>query len=396
MDVIALTVPRAYRYTVHFTTGIFSAGNPLLCEVIAGAGPGPSRLLVVVDRGVQRGHPDLVPAVEAYCHAHRDALDPVCPPLVIEGGEQAKNTMEYVTALQEIIADAGLGRDSYVLVAGGGALLDAVGYAAACAHGGVRVLRVPTTVQAQAEAGLALTSALNGSGRKDYLRVAAPPFAVVVDSAFLASLSDRDWRSGLAEAVKVALVRDQAFFETLEAEAPRLATRDGQVMQDVVRRCAELHLAHLLDGPGAGSAEPDRLLDFGHWAAHKLEQLSDWRLRHGEAVAAGLALDVTYAFLGGRVAGEDWTRVMTTLAGLGFPLWVPELDSRLDEPEHPLSLLAGLEEFRQRHGGRLTIPVLQGLGEAGEGGPDLDMMRESVALLRRAAARRWRVVPPAA
>src|SRR5438309_10693375 len=116
----------------------------------------------------------------------------------------------------------------------------------------------------------------------------APPEAVSDDVAFLGTLPERDNRAGVVDAVKVALIRDGAFFEQIERNAVALRNFEPAEMKRLIFRCAELHLDHIA-GAGdpfeRGSARP---LDFGHWSAHKMEQLSDYKIRHGEAVAIGI------------------------------------------------------------------------------------------------------------
>jgi 3-dehydroquinate synthase len=389
MEPLQQTIAVTFRYPVHFTTGVFDPDNPLLHEVITAGDLAPARLLVVVDRGVHRGRPGVIAAVERYCDQHAEFLDLACPPLVIEGGEATKNSRDYVGAIHEVISDAGLCHRSYVVIVGGGAVMDMAGYAAATAHRGLRVVRVPTTTLGQADAGLALENNLNGSGRKDFVGAFAPPFAVVNDAAFLSSLGDRDWRGGLAEAVKVALMADGDFFRVLERQAVELVTRDAAAMTRAVRRSAALHLRHVAGPPdGVGASRP---LEFGHWAAHRLEALTDFSLRHGEAVAIGMALDVTYSHLAGLLAEDEWLRILALMASLGFELWVPELGSHVEDPDHPRSLVRGLDEFRER-GGPATVPLLRGIGQ----GTDADalalgLLARSIETLRRWSARRARV-----
>lgn len=375
-----------FRYAVHFTTGLFAPGNPLFAEVVRehasgetgpvpGAPPGtrpdergvhPARLMVVIDAGVAQHHPALVPEIEAYCRAHPAVVQLVRPPLLVPGGERVKNEQEWVLTVQHAIDQVGLCRHSFVAAVGGGAVLDMVGLAAATAHRGVRLIRIPTTVLSQNDSGVGVKNGINAFGKKNFFGTFAPPFAVVNDFRFLTALSDRDWRSGIAEAVKVALIRDAAFFEFLEERAQALAARDMPAMQQLIHRCAELHLRQIAtsgDPFEYGSARP---LDFGHWAAHKLEQLTNYHLRHGEAVAIGIALDSAYSQLAGFLPAHDWERIARLLEAVGFVLWVPELVRHLEEPRHPHSLLRGLEEFREHLGGELTVTLLRGIGRGFE------------------------------
>jgi len=183
----------------------------------------------------------------------------------------------------------------------------------------------------------------------------------------------------VAEAMKVALIKDAAFFSFLEENAAELTDRHLGVMEQVVYRCAALHLGHIAGGGDPFECGSSRPLDFGHWAAHKLEQLSRHRLRHGEAVAIGMALDATYSYLAGFLLRPDWLRIVTLLEKLGFDLYVPELDDSS-------RLLAGLQEFREHLGGPLTIMLLWAIGqglEVHEINPET--MVTSISLLKKRA-----------
>ena len=140
---------------------------------------------------------------------------------------------------------------------GGGAVLDAVGFAAAAAHRGVRLVRVPTTTLAQADSGVGVKNGINAFGKKNFLGTFSPPWAVINDEAFLQTLSDRDWRCGIAEAVKVALLKSERFFDQIGEAVPRLRMRDEQALIPIVRRSAWLHLHHITDG-----GDPFELRDF--------------------------------------------------------------------------------------------------------------------------------------
>ncbi|RYD99772.1 MAG: 3-dehydroquinate synthase, partial [Sphingobacteriales bacterium] len=219
----------------------------------------------------------------------------------------------------------------------------------------------PTTVLSQNDSGVGVKNSMNYFGKKNFLGTFAPPVAVFNDAHFLTTLSERDWRSGVSEAVKVALIKDASFFEWLEANATTMAARDMEAMRYQVKRCAELHLQHIASGDPfeMGSARP---LDFGHWSAHKLEQLTDFAVTHGEAVAMGIALDSTYSFLTGRLDEASLKRILSVLEALGFSLLHPLLE--LTDAQDPL--LKGLTEFREHLGGRLSITLLTSIGRGEE------------------------------
>ncbi|MEX0270551.1 3-dehydroquinate synthase [Leptolyngbyaceae cyanobacterium UHCC 1019] len=367
LPLIRQVVPVQFTYDVHFTTGLFELNNPLLAQVIAADGEvGPKRMIVVVDSGVLQCHDKLLEQVAAYANYHHDILTLSTDAIAVPGGEIAKNQPEWVDQLHQVINTAGICRHSYVMAIGGGALLDMVGYAAATAHRGVRLIRVPTTVLSQDDSAVGVKNGINAFGKKNFLGTFAPPYAVLNDFSFLTTLDDRDWRSGMAEAVKVALIKDAEFYRLIETHAHALANRDMAAMQQLIYRCAQLHLDHIAyngDPFEMGSARP---LDFGHWAAHKLEHLTGYNLRHGEAVAIGIALDSTYAYLSGLLSQSEWQRILKTLQMLGFTLYVKELGDYLDQPRHPQSIFKGLTEFQEHLGGELSVTLLSEIGKGVE------------------------------
>jgi 3-dehydroquinate synthase len=384
MDAIEQPLHLTFSYPVVFTSGVFAPANTVLRDVLGPAtADGRARLLFVLDAGLVDAWPGLAGAVERYCAHHADRLALAAPPLIVPGGEVSKNAPQYLEQVQAAINAARLCRHSHVVAVGGGAVLDMAGYAAATAHRGIRLIRIPTTVLAQDDSAVGVKNGINACGKKNYLGTFTPPFAVINDIAFLLTLSDRDWRSGISEAVKVALIRDPAFFDRIEADAGALANRDEAAMARLVRRSAELHLLHVTTGGDPFELGSSRPLDFGHWAAHKLEQMTAHRLRHGEAVAIGIALDTTYAFLQGFLSEADWRRILGVLLAVGFDLSVPELSQALDDPE--AGVLGGLEEFREHLGGSLTIMLLNGIGRPFDVHEiDRDVMIRSIELIARA------------
>jgi 3-dehydroquinate synthase len=228
-------------------------------------------------------------------------------------------------------------------------------------HRGIRHIRIPTTVLSQNDSGVGVKNGINFFTKKNFLGTFAPPVAVFNDYHFLTTLSEVDWRSGISEAIKVALIKDAPFFQWLADHAAALAKRDMPAMQYLVKHCADLHMQHIRSGDPfeMGSSRP---LDFGHWSAHKLEQLAKFNIRHGEAVAIGIALDTVYSHLTGRLSQEAMEQILTVIETLGLPITHPLLEvSGSDSP-----LLKGLEEFREHLGGKLTITLLQDIGKGEE------------------------------
>jgi 3-dehydroquinate synthase len=262
--------------------------------------------------------------------------------------------------MQQRLFEHRIDRHSYVIAIGGGAVLDAVGLVAAVTHRGVRLIRVPTTVLAQDDSGVGVKNGVNLYGVKNFCGTFAPPFAVLNDLDLLTRLSERDKIAGIAEAVKVALIRDGAFFAWLESNADALITFERTALAQMIRRCAELHMRQIAHGGDpfeTGSARP---LDYGHWSAHKLESLTKHHLRHGEAVAIGIALDARYSVLAALLAEGQDGRICALLEHFGFRLWHPAVEAR--RPDGGLALFEGLREFREHLGGELTVTLLDDIG----------------------------------
>lgn len=392
MSLIERSIQVGYRLRVRFTEDVFAAANPVLKSVLSEDVRGPKpKALVVLDEALARSQPELSPQIEAYFTMHGDALELVCPPLVIEGGERTKNSYFHVSEIQSHIDRYHIDRHSYVLALGGGALLDMAGLAAATAHRGVRHVRLPSTTLSQCDSGVGVKNGINAFGKKNFIGTFAPPFAVINDFQLLESLTPRDKRAGYVEAVKVALIRDAAFFEELESAAEKLRTFDPAAMQRLIFCSAELHLNHIATGGDPfefGSARP---LDFGHWSAHKLEQLSEFKVRHGEAVAVGIALDTIYSRAMGFLSTGDAERVLRLLEALGFELFANEL-LHVDS-ENSLMVVNGLEEFREHLGGQLAITLLRGIGQGFEiHEMNLSRVIEAIYELKERHARRAQVV----
>ncbi len=361
MSVIQRTIQVGFQLRVFFTRGVFAPANPLLRDVLL---PDESErshaVLLVLDESLAQARPGLAAEIEAYFATASPRLKLVCPPMIIEGGERTKNSYFHVSEIHSHVDRYHIDRHSYLLAVGGGALLDMAGLAAATAHRGIRHVRLPTTTLSQADSGVGVKNGINAFGKKNFIGTFAPPFAVVNDYEMLQSLSDRDKRAGYVEAVKIALIRCREFFETIEADVAKLSTFEPAAMEKLIHRCAELHLNHVAtsgDPFEFGSARP---LDFGHWAAHKLEQLSEYKIRHGEAVAVGIALDVIYSRNLGFLDAASAERILRLLENLGFELFANELLHA--DSDQSLLVLNGLEEFREHLGGQLAVTLLKAIG----------------------------------
>lgn len=346
-----------FTYQLYFTEHLFDSGNPLFRQILQEYKKGTSlKLLFVLDRGVERAYPELRESIRSYCQEHSEQMA-YTDIVTIPGGEVCKNDPEAVQTVLRAVNDQHIDRHSFVVAIGGGALIDMAGYAAAIAHRGVKLIRIPTTVLSQNDSAVGVKNSINDFGKKNFLGTFAPPFAIINDRTFLDTLEQRDWIAGIAEAIKVALIKDAPFFEYLETQAESLRRREMAPMQHVIYRCAEMHMHHIAQGGDPFENGSSRPLDFGHWAAHKLEQMTNYELRHGEAVAKGIALDMVYAHLTGLVSEGILRRIIKVMRTLGFDLHIPvSSDGEIDR------LLKGIQEFQEHLGGDLCITLISEIG----------------------------------
>lgn len=350
-----------YTHRILFTRNVFAVGNDTLRDLLlVDGGQKMPRVLVFVDEQVAMANAGLLEAIPAYARGHAEVMELAAEPVVIPGGEPCKNDFSLVKRCWQAIEEAMLDRHSYVVVIGGGAVLDLVCFAASTAHRGIRHVRMPTTTLAQGDGGVGVKNGVNFFGKKNWVGSFAVPFAVVNDFVFLETLPPRERRNGLIEAIKVAMIRDATFFEQIERMADALARLEQPEIEQVVKRSAELHVEHIATGGDPfelGSARP---LDFGHWAAHKLEQISQFAITHGEAVAIGMAVDITYSVKIGLMAAADAERALNLIERIGFETYSPFLLEQGASGE--AVILEGLEEFREHLGGELTVTLVPEIG----------------------------------
>ncbi len=361
-DIISLPITLRHEHRLVFTRDVFAQTNETLVHVLTEREPGESvQAMVFLDTGVETAFPGMGAKIAAWFAAREPRVRLVAGPILLGGGESMKNDFHQVEKTWTAINAACLCRHSYVIAVGGGATLDMVGFAAATAHRGIPLVRLPTTSLSQGDGGVGVKNGVNFFGKKNWIGSFGVPHAVINDLAFLTRLPARDRLAGLIEAVKVALIRDAAFFEFIATRVDALATFAAEPFEAVIRESARQHIEHIAtagDPFERGSARP---LDFGHWSAHKLEQMSGFRISHGEAVAIGLALDIIYARRTGLLPTAIAERILGVLQQLGFALYSPLLAERGADGRS--LVLHGLDEFREHMGGLLTIPMIRAPGD---------------------------------
>ncbi len=355
----------SYNYPVHFTHNVFNPANPLLNDTINRLNENRQhRVQIFIDSGVAKTWPDLNDSIKRYFETYADTLKLVCEPEIVPGGEQAKNLRNSSERVMESIADHHLCRQSFVVIIGGGSVLDIVGLAASLVHRGVRQIRIPTTVLAQDDSGVGVKNGIDAYGVKNYAGTFAPPFGVLIDFDFLQTLDNRYWSGGIAEAFKVAIIKDTEFLNYLCKNATALKDHNAEVMEQVVRRSAILHLEHIQNNGDPFEFGTARPLDFGHWSAHKLEVMSGYELGHGHAVAIGIALDSYYAWKTDHITEIDFNKIITAFRETGLPIWSSLLERKTSGNE--LEILCGLDDFQEHLGGELHITIPSPIGSKTE------------------------------
>lgn len=362
----------SFVHRLRMTDDVFGTDGDALTQLIAASEGQIPRVQFWIDEHVASANPQLTQRIHSFCRRHADSLQLIGNLQVVPGGEDVKNNVHLIESMLKCFHHADLDRRSYVVVIGGGAVLDAVGFAAAIAHRGIRLIRLPTTTLAQADSGIGVKNSINLFGKKNWVGTFAVPWGIINDKALLQTLSDRDFACGFSEAVKVALLKDGTFFGHICDSAEAIPQR-ADVCWPIIADSARWHLKHITQGGDPFEMLEARPLDFGHWSAHKLETMSNFELRHGEAVAIGVAIDSVYSSLAHGLPASDADNIINCLNTLGLLV----NHSALNNTEE---LFNGMEEFRQHLGGRLTLTMLNAAGKP------LDVHQINHDLMRQAIA----------
>ncbi len=350
-----------FEYPVYFTRNIFEAGNTLLESIIVNFKEDvPRKMIVFIDSNVAEKHSGIHEKIEQYFLAASN-VELVCRPCVIENAKICKTSWDVVNDIISMTSKFHMDRQSFIIAIGGGSLLDVAGFAASIIHRGLRMVRIPTTTLAQADAGIGVKNGMDIANAKNFVGTFAPPFAVINDFDFLSTLDPVDWVGGVAEAFKVAIIKDAGFFDYLCENSGKLKDRDPGTMEKVIRKCAEIHLEHIRTSGDPFEFSNARPLDFGHWAAHKIEVMSDFAIGHGQAVAVGIAIDSYYAMKTETITPSQFRRILEGMIGCGLAVW-NEFASRRT-PQNTLEIIDGLQQFQEHLGGELTITLPKGIGD---------------------------------
>ena len=237
--------------------------------------------------------------------------------------DERRKTMDSALQVAAFAQRQDLGRRDVMIAFGGGVCSDVVSVAASLTRRGIAHITIPTTLVGQVDAAIGLKGGVNFGGRKNYLGCFAPPETALIDPAYLRTLPVRELRCGMAEIMKMALVRDRDLFEAISAYGATLidsAFADPpHVARYVIARSIQLMLEEL-EPNSFEDKSLQRLVDFGHTFSSTLEERSEYELRHGEAVAVDMALTCELAARLGILDRDECDRILDTFAILGLPV----------------------------------------------------------------------------
>ncbi len=351
-------------FPIRISEDLFDVGNTTVIETLREVtGAEKPRVMLVADSNVVQRTEGLGTRIGKYVQEHGLVL--AGAPVVLGGGEKIKvDNYQSVLRVMTAAFEAGIGASDAMMVIGGGSILDVAGVAAAQIRGGVRLVRVPTTVAAMVDAGVSETAAINGLGQpqKDALRVTSRPAAVLIDPLFARTVLDGVWRGGIGSVIRQAAVLDGPLMKRLAKNAEALRTRDVAKLTEIV--------TDILSARAKKGAT-----DFALWSALRLETMSGFKLPHGYSVPIGICIDCGYAVKKGLLKESDQELVCKALSECGA------LDGLLHS-QHLLSqtdgILEGLDAWRQATG-REAVTLLTAPGKTVvEEAPDRELYRQVI------------------
>ena len=348
-----------YAYDIFFTKNIFNKKNKLLINILNKENKVKKNIIIFIDKNVYIKNNNLIFDIKNYFNAYKNFFNLKSNPIILSGGEKVKNHPIIVNLLYKIIDKYKICRKSYIFVIGGGSFQDLLGFVAATAHRGIKLIRIPTTTLSQDDSGVGVKNGINFLNKKNFIGSFNVPFAVINDYNFLKSLDDKNYFEGFSEIIKVSLIKDKSFFSFIEKNTDNIIKKKEKIIEKIIYKSAKLHAYHISKNGDPFENLSSRPLDFGHWAAHKLEKISKHKISHGAAVAIGIALDSTYSYFVKMITRIELKRILTTLINLNLKIFDKNL---LLRNEKKFVIFDGLEEFREHLGGKLTISLLKKIG----------------------------------
>jgi 3-dehydroquinate synthase len=349
-----------FKYDIFFTKNAFDLKNKTLKNILNKSNKTKKNIIVFIDKNVYKKNNFLIKNIKDYFKINKKYINLVKEPILITGGEKSKNHYSIIKCIYKIIDENKICRKSYIIAIGGGTIQDLIGFAAATAHRGIKLIRMPTTTLSQDDSGVGVKNGINFKNKKNFIGCFTAPYAVINDINLLMSLKKENFIEGFSEALKVALIKNKKLFESIKYNINNIINRDEKTVSKIIFECAKIHAYHISKKGDPFENKLSRPLDFGHWAAHKIESLSNYKISHGKSVAIGIALDCTYSYLIKLINKKEWKDIIKTLLKLTLPIYTNEL---LIKKNNKYIIFDGLEEFREHLGGKLTITLIKKIGE---------------------------------
>ena len=307
-----------------------------------------SHAIIVTDENVQEPHAIRV-AESLTARKIEVAI------IAVQPGEASKS-IEMAAGLWDGMLELNADRKTVVLAVGGGVVGDLAGFIAATYARGLRFLQIPTTLLAQVDSSVGGKVGINLAAAKNMVGAFLQPLGVLIDTATLDTLPEREYRSGLGEVVKYGAIFDAEFFDYLEAHAAELAQRDADVLAHTIARCCRLK-ADVVQLDEREQSGHRAVLNYGHTFAHALETLTGYgTLLHGEAVSIGMNCAARLAEQVGRVDAAFTQRQRKLLEALGLPVLLPKLDRE--------KIVAAMMHDKKVEHGRLRVVLPSQMGHA--------------------------------
>lgn len=369
------------HYKTIFTKNLFYKKNKLIYYFLKNNySKEKKKILIIIDNNVIKKNTYLLKQIKEYFIIYKNSFTLITQPIIIKGGELIKNDKNEIENLYNHINKYNICRHSYIIAIGGGAILDIVGFITSTAHRGIRLIRIPTTTLSQNDSGVGVKNGINYFKKKNFIGTFSVPEIVINDFTYLKTLTKKNLISGISEAIKIALIKNKYYFLYIKKYTQLILNRNIIIITKINYLCAYLHMQHISKNYDPFEKFSSRPLDFGHWTAHKLESLNKNKLTHGFAVAIGIAIDCTYAFLTNLLKKKLWQKVIETLLSLNFYIY----NKKIKINKKNIFFEKSLNEFKEHLGGKLTITLLKDLGKKITiNSINLKKLKQTVVLLKK-------------
>lgn len=345
---ISTTMPVSYSMIEY--PNIFSSDDPLLFGNIIVSATIESRRFVVIDKEVEKIYGA---KIYAYFRKYKVAIEVIS----IESSEKNKSLETLLILLKRLDEYKLLRRSEPIIAIGGGVLLDIVGLAANLYRRGVPYIRIPTTLIGLIDAGIGVKTGINFCQHKNRIGTYYPPLITYIDPTFLSTLDSRHISNGLAEILKIGIIKDVFLFELLEKNGEKVLMnklQDHQISRTILDKAISNMLVELESNLWENSLE--RLVDFGHTFSGALEMKSSTPLLHGEAVNIDMALVCILAYNRKLITDNELSRIFSVMTSIKLPIFHILCDSQI--------LYDALQDTTYHRDGLQRFPIPTGIGQA--------------------------------